>query len=125
MYLSRHFGNPSYEIIPLSCFLSLVIVESNELTPRSVMTNWQLDRLYSRRETGGVIGSNSDRMVCVCVCVGAYVHFIMCARVCVCVSWYNGGVMNLEPCVQLTSTLGTDCLVTEHMISVLTQRCVI
>lgn len=32
--------------------------------------------------------------------------------------------MNLEPCVQLTLTLSTDCLVTEHMISVLTQSCV-
>lgn len=32
--------------------------------------------------------------------------------------------MDLEPCAQLTSTLSTDCLVTEHMISVLTQRCV-
>lgn len=87
MYLSRHFGNPSYEIIPLSCFLSLVIVESNELTPRSVMTNWQLDRLYSRRETGGVIGSNSDRMVCVCVCVCGRIcafHYV-CTCVCVCV----------------------------------------
>lgn len=32
--------------------------------------------------------------------------------------------MDLEPCVQLTGTLSTDCLVTEHMISVLTQYCV-
>lgn len=32
--------------------------------------------------------------------------------------------MDLEPCVELTITLSTDCLVTEHMISVLTQRCV-
>jgi len=32
--------------------------------------------------------------------------------------------MNLEPCVQLTCTLSTDCPVTEHMISVLTQSCV-
>lgn len=45
--------------------------------------------------------------------------------VCVCESITGGGgVMNLEPGVQLTCTLSTDCLVTEHMISVLTQHCV-
>lgn len=32
--------------------------------------------------------------------------------------------MILEPCVQMTSTLSFDCLVTENMISVLTHRCV-
>lgn len=36
----------------------------------------------------------------------------------------GGGLMNPKPCVQLTSTLNTDCLVTEHMISALTERCV-
>ena len=66
---------------------------------------------------------------CVCVCGGggACLHIItgvgggVCGCVCVLL---GGGVRGLEPCAQLTSTLSTDCLVTEHMISVLTQHSV-
>ena len=53
----------------------------------------------------------------------AYHYVCVCVCVCVCVL-LGVGVMDLEPCAQLTSTLSTDCLVTEHMISVLTQRSV-
>lgn len=102
----------TYEIVLSSCFLSPVIAErddpgvSNDQLPIRLTIQLQGDRKSQ--------GSNCDRMVCACV------HIIMC----VCESILRVGVMNFEPCVQLTSTLSTDCLVTEHMISVLTQRCV-
>lgn len=117
MYLLKHFWNSSYKAVLISCFLPPGNCETR-MTPGSVMTNWQFDWLYSCRETGRVKGQT---LTAWCVCV--HVCTSLCVYVCVRVL-LGVGVMNLEPCVQLTSTLSTDCLVTEHMISVLTQHCV-
>lgn len=107
------------QIILFSCFLFLVIVGSvawnqDDLRVSNDQLAIRLTILSLRNGTSR--GSSSYWLEC----VSAY-HYVCGPMSACCWGW---GVMNLEPCVQLTCTVSTDCLVTEHMISVLTQSCV-